>query len=147
MEHEISPDYLPISPSSLRTNTTVGCDIFLLAKTTAEVRFVLYCRGDAVFDEAKKEHACGTEIKSLFIKKDEQKTFFDYLENNFQHIVSDTNIPPDERQESCMVPLLIWLKTSSMIQEVEAWKGLRRLLTTWLITLLKIVKLQKACSR
>ncbi|MGR3294307.1 MAG: HD-GYP domain-containing protein [Candidatus Scalindua sp.] len=97
MEYEISPNYLPISPSSLRTNTTVGCDIYLLAKTTVEVRFVLYCRGDAVFDEAKKDMLVAQRIKSLFIKKDEQKTYFDYLENNFQHIVSDTSIPTDER--------------------------------------------------
>ena len=97
MEYEISPDYLPISPNSLRTNTTVGCDIYLLAKTTAEVRFVLYCRGDAVFDEAKKNMLVAQRIKSLFIKKEKQQVYFDYLENNFQHIVSDTNIPPDER--------------------------------------------------
>ncbi len=97
MEYEISPDYMPISPSSLRTNTTVGCDIYLLAKTTAEVRFVLYCRADAVFDEAKKSVLVAQRIKSLFIKKEEQKTYYDYLENNFQHIITDTNIPPDEK--------------------------------------------------
>ncbi len=97
MEYEISPDYLPITPSSLRTNTTVGCDIFLLTKTTADVRFVLYCRGDAIFDEAKKEMLVAQKINSLFIKKEEQQTFFEYLESNFQHIISDTSIPPEER--------------------------------------------------
>jgi len=97
MEYEISPDYLPITPSSLRTNTTVGCDIFLLAKTTAEVRFVLYCRRDAVFDDEKKNMLTAQKIKSLFIKKEEQGAFFEYLENNFQHIISDTSIPTDER--------------------------------------------------
>ncbi len=97
MEYEISPGYLPISPCSLRTNTTVGCDIYLLAKTTAEVRFVLYCREDAVFDEDKKNMLVGQRIKSLFIKKEKQQAFSEYLENNFQHIISDTNIPPDER--------------------------------------------------
>ena len=97
MEYEISPDYLPISPCSLRTNTTVGCDIFLLAKTTAELRFVLYCRGDAIFDEAKKNMLVAQRIQSLFIKKEDRQTYFDYLEINFQHIISDTSIPPDER--------------------------------------------------
>ena len=95
MEYEIS--YLPIRPDSLKTNTTVGCDIYLLTQTTAEVRFVLYCKRDTVFDEAKKEMLVVQKIKSLFIKKEEQPAFFDYLENNFQHIVSDTNIPSDER--------------------------------------------------
>ncbi len=97
MQYEISPDYLPISPNSLRTNTMVGCNIYLLAKTTAEVRFVLYCREDAVFDEDKKSMLVAHRVKSLFIKKEKQQSYFDYLENNFQHIVSDTSIPPDER--------------------------------------------------
>ena len=97
MEHEISPDHMPISPSSLRTNTTVGCDIYMLTKTTAEVRFVLYCKSDAVFDEAKKSMLLAQRIKSLFIKKEDQQAFFEYLENNFQHIITDTSIPPDER--------------------------------------------------
>ena len=88
---------MPISPSSLRTNTTVGCDIYMLTKTTAEVRFVLYCKSDAVFDEAKKSMLLAQRIKSLFIKKEDQQAFFEYLENNFQHIITDTSIPPDER--------------------------------------------------
>ena len=86
MEYEISPDYLPISPCSLRTNTTVGCDIFLLAKTTAELRFVLYCRGDAVFDEAKKEMLVAQKIKSLFIKKGFRRYFL-----NTWKIISNTS--------------------------------------------------------
>ncbi|ODS33603.1 MAG: hypothetical protein SCARUB_01266 [Candidatus Scalindua rubra] len=97
MEYEISPDYLPINPGSLRTDTVVGCDIYLLAKTTAEVRFVLYCRGDAIFEESKKEILVAKKIKSLFVKKEDQQTYFDYLENNFQDILSDTKIPPDEK--------------------------------------------------
>jgi len=95
MEYEIS--YLPIRPDSLKTNTTVGCDIYILTKTTTEVRFVLYCKKDAVFSEDKKEMLVVQKIKSIFIKKEEQPAFFDYLENNFYHIVSDTSIPSDER--------------------------------------------------
>ncbi len=65
MEYEIS--YLPIRPDSLKINTTVGCNVYLLTKTAAEVRFVLYCKGDAVFDEAKKEMLVVQNIKSVFI--------------------------------------------------------------------------------
>lgn len=98
MEYEIS--YLPIQTDSLKTNTTVGCDIYLLTKTTAEVRFVLYCNRDAVFDKAKKKMLVVQNIKSVFIKKEDQPAFFDYLENNFQHIITDTNIPSDERTKT-----------------------------------------------
>ena len=88
---------MPISPSSLRTNTTVGCDIYYLVKTTIDVRFALYCRADAVFDEKKKLTLVEQRINSLFIKNEEQQTFYDYLENNFQNIITDENISADEK--------------------------------------------------
>ncbi len=97
MEYEIS--YLPIRPDSLKTNTKVGCDIYLHTKTAAEARFVLYCKRDAVFDEAKKKMLVVQNIESVFIKKEDQPSFFEYLENNFQNIISDTNIPANERTE------------------------------------------------
>ena len=97
MDYEVSPDYMPISPSALRTDTTVGCDIYILAKTSIEVRFVLYCKSDAVFDEEKKSMLLSKRIKKLFIKKGEKQAFFTYLETNFQKIVSDSSIPSDER--------------------------------------------------
>ena len=36
-------------------------------------------------------------IKILFIKKEKQQAFSDYLEKNFQHIISNTSITPDEK--------------------------------------------------
>ncbi len=95
MECEIS--YIPIRPDSLKTNTTVGCDVYLLTKTTAEDRFVLYCKSDAVFGDTKKEMLAVQNIESVYIKKDDQPAFFNYLENNFQQIIADINIPFDER--------------------------------------------------
>ncbi len=95
MEYEIS--YIPIRPDSLKTNTTVGCDVYLLTKTTAEDRFVLYCKSDAVFGDTKKEMLAVQNIESVYIKKDDQPAFFNYLENNFQQIIADINIPFDER--------------------------------------------------
>ena len=115
MEYEIS--YLPIRPDSLKTNTTVGCDIYILTKTATEDRFVLYCMKDAVFDEAKKEMLLEQKIKSIFIKKEEQPAFFDYLENNFQHIVSDTNIPSDERSK------IVHRAASNLVKDLFADPG------------------------
>ncbi len=90
-------EYLPIDSSSLRSDTVVGCDIYLLVNTTPEVRFVLYCKGDAVFENAKKEILAGKNINRLFVKKEDQQKYFDYLENTFQDIILDTQIPPDEK--------------------------------------------------
>ncbi len=94
---ELEIPYIPIRPDSLKTNTTVGCDVYLLTKSTAKERFVLYCKSDAVFDDAKKDILAVQKIESVYIKKNDQPAFFDYLENNFQHIIADINIPFDER--------------------------------------------------
>ncbi len=112
MEYEISPNYMPISPSSLRTNTTVGCDIYYLVKTTIEIRFALYCRADAVFDETKKSTLVEQRINSLFIKNEEQQTFYEYLENNFQNIITDANISSDEKTK------IVHSTATNLIKEV-----------------------------
>jgi len=90
-------DYLPINTSSLRINTTVGCDLYLLVKTKSESRYVLYCRGDAVFEDNKRGMLWERNISRLYIKKDDQPKYYEYLENNFQEIITDVRIPTEER--------------------------------------------------
>jgi len=90
-------EYLPINSSSLRTDTKVGCDLYLLVETSAESRYVLYCRGDATFDNDKKELLLSKSISRLFIKKEDQKKYYEYLESNFQDIIADTRISSEEK--------------------------------------------------
>ena len=90
-------DYLPINTSSLRSNTTVGCDLYLLVKAKSESRYILYSRGDIVFEESKRGMLWEKNISRLFIKKDDQDKYYEYLENNFQEIITDVRIPFDER--------------------------------------------------
>jgi len=90
-------DYLPINTCSLRSNTTVGCDLYLLVETKSESRYVLYSRGDAVFEDNKRGMLWGKNISTLFIQKDDQEKYYEYLENNFKEIITDVRIPPDER--------------------------------------------------
>jgi putative nucleotidyltransferase with HDIG domain len=90
-------DFLPVNSSSLRTDTTVGCDLYLLVETKSENRYVLYCRGEAVFDNNKREKLLEKDISRLFIKKDDQQKYYKYIESNFQDIISDTRISSDEK--------------------------------------------------
>jgi HD-GYP domain-containing protein (c-di-GMP phosphodiesterase class II) len=92
-------EYLPINSNSLRTDTKIGCDLYLLvlAETSADSRYVLYCRGDAVFENSKREMLLEKNINRLFIKKDDQQKYYKYLESNFQNIISDTRISSDEK--------------------------------------------------
>ncbi len=89
--------YLPIKSCSLRSDTIVGCDLYLLMKTSSDSRYILYCRGDAIFENDKREMLLEKNINRLFIKKDDQQKYYEYLESNFQDIISDSRIPSDEK--------------------------------------------------
>jgi putative nucleotidyltransferase with HDIG domain len=92
-------DYLPINSKSLRSDTIIGCDLYLLMKTSAGSRYILYCRGNAVFENNKREILLEKNVSRLFIKKDDQQKYYEYLESNFQDIISDSRISPDEKVE------------------------------------------------
>jgi len=57
----------------------------------------LYCRGDAIFESSKREMLLGKNISRLFITKEDQQKYYEYLENNFQSIISDTKLSSDEK--------------------------------------------------
>jgi len=90
-------EYLPVDLSSLKTDTKVGCDLYLLVKSGADSRYILYCRGDAIFESSKREMLLGKNISRLFITKEDQQKYYEYLENNFQSIISDTKLSSDEK--------------------------------------------------
>jgi putative nucleotidyltransferase with HDIG domain len=90
-------EYLPVDLSSLKTDTKVGCDLYLLVKSGADSRYILYCRGDAIFENNKREMLLGKNISKLFITKEDQQKYYEYLENNFQSIISDASLSPDEK--------------------------------------------------
>ena len=90
-------DYLPVNSNSLRTDTKIGCDLYLLVKTSTGSRYILYCRGDAVFENTKKEMLLERNISRLFIKNEDQQAYYEYLEDNFQDIMFDARIPSDEK--------------------------------------------------
>jgi HD-GYP domain-containing protein (c-di-GMP phosphodiesterase class II) len=92
-------DYVSINSNSLRTDTKIGCDLYLLVNTGIDSRYILYCRGDAVFENAKREMLVEKNINRIFIKSEDQRTYYEYLENNFQDVIFDTRISTDERSE------------------------------------------------
>ncbi len=93
------PDYLPINLNSLRPETTIGCDIHLLVSTEGADKYTLYCKGDTVFDNMKKELLLEKNMHKLYISKDDQQKYLRYLESNFHIILSDTRITSDEKSK------------------------------------------------
>jgi putative nucleotidyltransferase with HDIG domain len=92
-------NYLPINSSSIKIDTQVGCDLYLHVKSGEANRYVLYCRGNAVFGNNNRGMLWEKNISKLFIKEDDQQTYYEYLENNFHDIITDTRIPTDERSK------------------------------------------------
>jgi len=90
-------NYLPIDSSSLKADTKIGCDLYLLVKSGKESRYILYCRGDVIFENNKREMLLEKNISRLFINKDDQQKYYQYLESNFQNIISDTRLSSDEK--------------------------------------------------
>ncbi|GAX62169.1 metal dependent phosphohydrolase [Candidatus Scalindua japonica] len=90
-------NYIPIDSSSLKANTKIGCNLHLLVNTGADSRYILYCKGDTVFENTKRELLVEKNINRLFIAKDDQQKYYKYLESNFQNIMSDTKISADEK--------------------------------------------------
>ncbi|MGR3293588.1 MAG: HD-GYP domain-containing protein [Candidatus Scalindua sp.] len=52
-----------------------------------------------LFDNDKREKLLEKNISRLFIKEEDQKKYYEYLENNFQDIISDTSISSEEKAE------------------------------------------------
>lgn len=105
-------DYLPINSNSLRTDTKIGCDLYLLVETGAGSRYLLYCMGDAVFENAKREMLLEKNINRLFIKKADQQKYYKYLESNFQNIISDTRISSDEKTK------IVYSTATNLVKEL-----------------------------
>ncbi len=92
-------NYLPIDSNSLKADTKIGCDLYLLVKSAKESRYILYCRGDAIFENDKREMLLEKNISRLFIVKGDQQKYYQYLESNFQNIISDTRLSSNEKTQ------------------------------------------------
>ncbi len=92
-------NYLPIDSSSLKADTKIGCDLYLLVKSGTGSLYTLYCRGDAVFENKKREMLLEKSISRLFIAKEDQQKYYQYLESNFHNIISDTNLSSGEKTQ------------------------------------------------
>ncbi|MFQ5787736.1 MAG: HD-GYP domain-containing protein [Thermodesulfobacteriota bacterium] len=91
--------FFPVTLSSLKTDTIIGCDIYLLVSDNGRSNYVLYCKGDAAFENEKKELLVRKNVNRLFIGKKDQKKYSEYLESNLQHILSDEKIQPEEKAQ------------------------------------------------
>ena len=90
-------DYFPVTLGSLKTDTVIGCDIYLLVSNNGTSNYVLYCKGDTAFENDKRELLVRKNINRLFVGNDDQQKYSEYLESNLEHILSDEKVQPEEK--------------------------------------------------
>jgi putative nucleotidyltransferase with HDIG domain len=91
--------FFPVTLSSLKTDTIIGCDIYLLVADNGRSKYVLYCKGDAAFENEKKKLLVKKNINRLFVCREDHKKYSEYLEANLQDILSDEEIQPEEKAQ------------------------------------------------
>ena len=90
-------EYIPISLNSLKSDTVIGCNIYILTQKDGDSNYVLYCKGDTLFESQKKNLLMRNNVNRLFIKREDKKHFSLYLESNFQKILSYYDNSPAEK--------------------------------------------------
>ncbi len=105
-------DFFPVTLSSLKTDTVIGCDIYLLVSDNGRSNYVLYCKGDTAFENEKRELLVRKNINRLFVGNEDQKKYSEYLETNLQHILSDEKVQPEEKAK------IVYGTATTMLKDV-----------------------------
>ncbi|ODS32472.1 MAG: hypothetical protein SCARUB_02416 [Candidatus Scalindua rubra] len=113
--------YLPVTLSSIQADTIIGCDIYLLVHDNGKGHYVLYCKGDTVFENGKREMLVRKNIDRLFIGENDRKKYSKYVELNLQNILYNKNIRPNERSQ------IIYSTATNLIQDVFEYPVLRNI--------------------
>jgi len=105
-------EFFPITLNSLKVDTEIGCDIYLLVHDNGRSRYILYCKSDAAFENEQKEMLVRKNIYNLFIGKKDKKKYSEYLESNLKNILSDEKIHPKEKAQ------IVYGTATNMLQDV-----------------------------
>lgn len=81
--------YLPVSLRSIKAGAFAGCDLFLQTVVNSEIKYLLYCKGDKLFDDERKESFVKRNINRVYVAKNGRAQYMRYMENNLEQIVSD----------------------------------------------------------
>ena len=108
MNYEILPEYIPVDSSSLRTDTKIGCDLYLLISNAPEGRCVLYCRGDAVFDNNKREMLLEKTSAGFLLKITINRNIINTWNLIFKISYMIQTFHPTKRLKLCMALQQVW---------------------------------------
>lgn len=92
-----SVEYIPVTLNAIRVDTSVGCDLYLQNHINKEIQYVLYCSGKNVIKSDKIEELQEHQIKTLFIRKEDQKVYLKYVETSLKNIINNDRVDIKEK--------------------------------------------------
>src|SRR3990167_9515352 len=89
--------YLPVTLRSIKTGAFAGCDLYLQTVVNDEIKYLLYCKGNNLFDDERKESFVKKNINKIYVAKNGNAQYLRYMETNLEQVVCDGMATLQER--------------------------------------------------
>lgn len=89
--------YLPVTLRSIKTGAFAGCDLYLQTVVNEEAKYLLYCKGNQLFDDERKESFVKKNINKIYVAKNDDDQYLRYMETNLEQVVRDEMATLQER--------------------------------------------------
>ncbi|HLE86964.1 MAG TPA: HD domain-containing phosphohydrolase [Candidatus Brocadiaceae bacterium] len=89
--------YLPVTLRSIKTGAFAGCDLYLQTVVNDEIKYLLYCKGNNLFDDERKESFVKKNINKIYVAKNGNAQYLRYMETNLEQVVCDEMATLHER--------------------------------------------------
>lgn len=89
--------YLPVTLRSIKTGAFAECDLYLQTVVNREIKYLLYCKGNKLFDDERKESFVKKNINKIYVVKNGNAQYMRYMEMNLEQIVNDEMTAIHER--------------------------------------------------
>lgn len=89
--------YLPVTLRSIKVGPFAGCDLYLRTIVNQEIKYLLYCKGNKLFDDERKESFVKKNINKIYVAKNGNAQYLRYIEMGLEQIARDEMTPLSER--------------------------------------------------
>ncbi|MCC7210889.1 MAG: GAF domain-containing protein [Candidatus Brocadia sp.] len=97
--HDKDSKYLPVTLKSIKTGAFTECDLYLQTVVNQEINYLLYCKGNKLFDDERKESFVKKNINKIFVAKNGNAQYLRYMEANLDEILNDELTTRQEKIE------------------------------------------------
>ena len=120
--------YLPVTLRSIKTGPFAGCDLYLQTVVNTENKYLLYCKGNKLFDDERKESFVKKNINKIYVAKNGSAQYMRFMETNLEQVVHDDMAALQEKVRliydvaaNMMSDVLIVPETNITIERARDW--------------------------